>query len=69
MIWGVIFLLLCMVLNLAHVKVFDLVIALGVYAEVIGSFGVALLLFLFLRERDGSQVLFLLAEQRRGWSR
>src|SRR6185437_12227886 len=44
-IWGAIFLLLCMVLNLVHVNVFKLVITLGVYAEIVGSFGVALLLF------------------------
>ena len=48
-IWGAVFLLLCMVLNLVHVNVFKLVITLGVYAEIIGSFGVALLLFFFFR--------------------
>jgi amino acid transporter len=48
--WGAIFLLICMLLNLAHVNVFKLVITLGVYAEVVGSFGVALLLFFFFRQ-------------------
>ena len=41
-LWGAVFLLLCMLLNLAHVNVFKLVIKLGVYAEIMGSFGVAL---------------------------
>ena len=50
MIWGVVFLLLCTLLNLAHVNVFKLVITLGVYAEIVGSFGVALLLFFFFRQ-------------------
>jgi len=45
--WGAVFLLICTVLNLAHVNVFKLVITLGVYAEMVGSVGVALLLFLF----------------------
>ena len=39
-----------------HVKVFKLVIALGVYAEVIGSFGVALLLFFFFRQYPFSEL-------------
>lgn len=43
--WGAVFLLICMFLNLAHVNVFKSIIALGVYAEIIGSFGIALLLF------------------------
>jgi hypothetical protein len=45
--WGAVFLVICTVLNLAHVNVFKLVITLGVYAEMVGSVGVALLLFLF----------------------
>ena len=55
-IWGVVFLLLCTLLNLAHVNVFKLVISLGVYAEIIGSFGVALLLFLFFRQHSFSEL-------------
>ena len=55
-IWGAIFLLLCMVLNLVHVNVFKLVITLGVYAEIIGSFGVALLLFFFFRQHSFSEL-------------
>jgi amino acid transporter len=45
--WGAVFLTICTLLNLAHVNVFKLVITLGVYAEMVGSVGVALLLFLF----------------------
>ena len=55
-IWGAIFLLLCMVLNLVHVNVFKLVISLGVYAEIVGSFGVALLLFFFFRQHSFSEL-------------
>jgi amino acid transporter len=55
-VWGALFLLLCTLLNLAHVNVFKLVITLGVYAEVIGSFGVALLLFLFFRQHAFSEL-------------
>jgi len=55
-IWGVVFLLLCTFLNLAHVNVFKLVISLGVYAEIVGSFGVALLLFLFFRQHSFSEL-------------
>ena len=55
-LWGAVFLAICMVLNLVHVKVFNLVIALGVYAEVIGSFGVALLLFFFFRQHPFSEL-------------
>jgi len=51
-IWGAVFLLLCMVLNLVHVNVFKLVITLGVYAEIVGSFGVALLLFFFFTQHS-----------------
>jgi len=55
-IWGVVFLLLCTLLNLAHVNVFKLVISLGVYAEIVGSFGVALLLFFFFRQHSFSEL-------------
>lgn len=55
-IWGAIFLLICMLLNLAHVNVFKSIIALGVYAEIIGSFGIALLLFFFFREHPFSEL-------------
>jgi len=55
-IWGAVFLLLCMVLNLVHVSVFKLVITLGVYAEIVGSFGVALLLFFFFRQHSFSEL-------------
>ena len=48
--WGAMFLLICTLLNLAHVNVFKLVITLGVYAEMVGSLGVALLLFFFFRQ-------------------
>lgn len=54
--WGAAFLLLCMLLNLAHVKIFKLLIALGVYAEIIGSFGIALLLFFFFRQHGFSEL-------------
>ncbi|MCX5727233.1 MAG: APC family permease, partial [Nitrospirae bacterium] len=55
-IWGAVFLLICTLLNLAHVKVFKLVITLGVYAEMVGSVGVALLLFLFFRQHAFSEL-------------
>src|ERR1043165_5578264 len=55
-LWGAVFLLLCTWLNLAHVNTFKLVITMGVYAEVIGSFGVALLLFFFFREHPFSEL-------------
>jgi len=54
--WGVVFLLICTILNLAHVNVFKLVITLGVYAEMAGSVGVALLLFLFFRQHSFSEL-------------
>lgn len=54
--WGAIFLLLCTLINLAHVNIFKLVIAMGVYAEVVGSLGVALLLFLFFRQHSFSEL-------------
>jgi amino acid transporter len=55
-LWGAIFLLLCTLLNLAHVNVFKVVISLGVYAEIVGSFGVALLLFFFFRQHSFSEL-------------
>ena len=54
--WGAVFLLICTVLNLAHVNVFKLVITLGVYAEMVGSVGVALLLFFFFRQHSFSEL-------------
>ncbi|SFK53004.1 amino acid/polyamine/organocation transporter, APC superfamily [Nitrosomonas aestuarii] len=54
--WGAVFLLLCMLLNLAHVNVFKSIIALGVYAEFIGSFGIAVLLFFFFRQHGFSEL-------------
>lgn len=55
-LWGLIFLLLCMLLNLAHDRVFKITIALGVYAEIVGSLGIAVLLFLFFREHPFSEL-------------
>jgi amino acid transporter len=55
-IWGAVFLVFCTVLNLVHVNLFKLVITLGVYAEIVGSFGVALLLFLFFRQHPFSEL-------------
>jgi amino acid transporter len=55
-LWGTVFLLICTALNLAHVNLFKLVITLGVYAEMIGSVGVALLLFLFFRQHSFSEL-------------
>ncbi|MDR4651253.1 MAG: APC family permease [Nitrosomonas sp.] len=55
-LWGAAFLLLCTLLNLAHVNIFKTVIALGVYAEIIGSFGIALLLFFFFRQHGFSEL-------------
>jgi len=55
-LWGAVFLVICTVLNLVHVNVFKLVITLGVYAEIVGSFGVALLLFLFFRQHGFSEL-------------
>ena len=54
--WGAVFLMICTLLNLAHVNVFKLVITLGVYAEMVGSVGVALLLFLFFRQHEFSEL-------------
>ncbi|OQW39811.1 MAG: amino acid permease [Proteobacteria bacterium SG_bin4] len=50
--WAVVFLALCTLLNLVHVNVFKLTIKLGVYAEVVGSLGIAILLFLFFRQHS-----------------
>ena len=55
-LWGAVFLVICTVLNLVHVNVFKRVITLGVYAEIVGSFGVALLLFLFFRQHGFSEL-------------
>jgi amino acid transporter len=55
-IWGAVFLAICTALNLAHVNVFKLVITLGVYAEIVGSFGVALLLFFFFRQHSFAEL-------------
>ncbi|MBL8038803.1 MAG: amino acid permease [Nitrospira sp.] len=55
-IWGTVFLLVCTVLNLVHVSIFKFLISLGVYAEIVGSFGVALLLFFFFRQHDFSEL-------------
>ena len=54
--WGAVFLLICALLNLAHVNVFKLIITLGVYAEVVGSLGVAVLLFFFFRQNPLSEL-------------
>lgn len=51
-LWAAVFLALCTLLNLAPVQVFKLIIKLGVYAEVAGSLGIAVLLFLFFRQHD-----------------
>ena len=56
-IWGAVFLLVCTILNLVRVSVFKVLISLGVYAEIIGSFGVALLLFFFFRQHGFSELL------------
>lgn len=55
-LWGAVFMLVCTVLNLAHISVFKFLISLGVYAEIVGSFGVALLLFFFFRQHDFSEL-------------
>src|SRR5512139_1538788 len=55
-IWGAVFMLVCTVLNLVHVSIFKFLISLGVYAEIVGSFGVALLLFLFFRQQAFSEL-------------
>jgi amino acid transporter len=55
-LWGMVFLLLCMLLNLVHENVFKLTITMGVYAEIVGSLGVAVLLYLFFREHPFSEL-------------
>jgi amino acid transporter len=55
-LWGVVFLLLCAWLNVARVQVFKMTLSMGVYAEIVGSFGVALLLFFFFREHEFSEL-------------
>ena len=55
--WGAVFLLICTLLNLAHVNVFKLIITLGVYAEVVGSLGVAVLLFFFFRQTSAFRIV------------
>ena len=55
-LWGACFLALCMGLNVVHVNMFKLTLSMGVYAEIIGSVGVALLLFLFFRQHDVSEL-------------
>ncbi|MBI0409116.1 MAG: APC family permease [Nitrosomonadaceae bacterium] len=55
-VWGAVFLMVCTLLNLAHVSIFKLVINLGVYAEVIGSLGVAVVLFFFFRDHPFSEL-------------
>lgn len=55
-LWGAVFLVLCTALNLAPVKVFKVALSMGVYAELLGSFGVALLLLLFFRQHDVSEL-------------
>ena len=51
-LWGAIFLFLYTLLNLAHVSIFQFVIKLGVYAEVVGSLGIALLFIVFFRQHS-----------------
>jgi len=53
---GVIFLAICTWLNVAPVRVFKVTLSMGVYAEIVGSFGVALLLFLFFRQHDFAEL-------------
>jgi amino acid transporter len=55
-LWGVVFLTICTLLNLAHVNIFKLILSMGVYAEMAGSVGVALLLFLFFRRNEFSEL-------------
>ncbi|MBM4127285.1 MAG: amino acid permease [Nitrospira sp.] len=55
-IWGAVFMLVCTILNLVHVSIFKFLISLGVYAEIVGSFGVALLLFLFFRQHGFAEL-------------
>jgi amino acid transporter len=55
-LWGAAFLSICLLLNLARISVFKMTLSLGVYAEMVGSFGVALLLFFFFRQHDISEL-------------
>ncbi len=55
-LWGAVFMLICTVLNLVHVSAFKFLISVGVYAEIVGSFGVALLLFLLFRQHGISEL-------------
>jgi amino acid transporter len=55
-LWGTVFLILCTVLNLAPVKAFKVTLSMGVYAEIVGSVGVAVLLLLFFRQHDVSEL-------------
>lgn len=55
-LWGVVFLVLCTLLNLAPVKAFKVTLSMGVYAEIVGSLGVAVLLLLFFRQHDISEL-------------
>jgi amino acid transporter len=55
-LWGAVFMIVCTVLNLVHVSIFKFLISLGVYAEIVGSFGVALLLFFFFRQHGLSEL-------------
>jgi amino acid transporter len=55
-LWGVVFLAICMALNLVHANVFKMTLSMGVYAEMVGSVGVALLLFLFFRQHDVAEL-------------
>ena len=55
-LWGGLFLAICMVLNVVHATVFKMTLSMGVYAEIVGSVGVALLLFLFFRQHEFSEL-------------
>jgi amino acid transporter len=55
-LWGAVFLSICLLLNLARISVFKMTLSMGVYAEMAGSFGVALLLFFFFRQHDISEL-------------
>ena len=65
-LWGGLFLAICMVLNVVHATVFKMTLSMGVYAEIVGSVGVALLLFLFFRQHTVGE-LFQHLEQARPW--
>ena len=55
-LWGAVFLVICTWLNMAPVKVFKITLSMGVYAELVGSLGVALFLFFFFRQHDYSEL-------------